>query len=312
MKHYVKYAICLFILLVSSISFGWEPPTPTGYVVDTANKLTLSQINALNSKIEGYHKEDSSQIAVLILTSLEGQSIEDVAYKTFNTWKIGNKEKDNGVLLVLAIKERKSRIETGKGIGDKITDLQSNDILRNVLAPRLKVRDFYGGINSTVEHIYSLIKVETIVDNSSTQQVQQSIKQPVNDNNDGLLIAFAILGVGIIGLILYFIFKSDEDEEQTYSSYSNYNPPSPSFTSKTVPQSNQQVSNTSSSTYVYVAPPVYSPPVYSTYTPPAPKSSSKSVWDSGSSSSSSSSDSGSFGGFDGGSSGGGGSTSGDW
>src|SRR6185503_6999677 len=80
--------------------------------------------------------------------SLDGEAIEDVAFATFNEWKLGKKGADNGVLLVIAPAERRVRIETGKGVGGDLTDLQSNDIIRKDIAPLLKEDRFHDAIAS--------------------------------------------------------------------------------------------------------------------------------------------------------------------
>src|SRR5262249_40339264 len=77
-------------------------------------------------------------IVVFVIPSLEGESIDDVAYRAFNTWGVGDKKRDDGVLIVLATGDRKVRIEVGKGLGGSLTDLQANDIIRNDMAPLLK------------------------------------------------------------------------------------------------------------------------------------------------------------------------------
>src|SRR6185436_945485 len=82
-----------------------------------------------------------------VVGSLEGETIDDIAYKTFNAWGVGQKGKDNGVLLVIAPNERKVRIETGLGVGGALTDLQSNDIIRQVIAPKLKDNRFFEAID---------------------------------------------------------------------------------------------------------------------------------------------------------------------
>lgn len=117
-------------------------PAAHGHVVDTAGKLTAADIQYLDAKLDGYRRQSGFAIVAFVVGSLEGQVIDDVAYTAFNTWKIGDAGKDNGVLLVIAPNERKVRIETGKGVGGALTDLQSNDIIRQVISPRLKAEQY--------------------------------------------------------------------------------------------------------------------------------------------------------------------------
>jgi len=96
---------------------AYVPPPIDGHVTDRAGKLSASEKADLEQRLEGVNRATSAEIAVLILPSLDGQTIEDVAYGTFNGWQLGKKGKDNGVLLVIAVQEHRVRIETGKGRG---------------------------------------------------------------------------------------------------------------------------------------------------------------------------------------------------
>jgi uncharacterized protein len=124
----------------------YEPPPIRGHVNDKAGKLTRAQIDALNLKLDGVNRRTGSEIAVFLPASLEGNSIEDVAYYTFKAWKLGKADQDNGVLLVVAPAERKIYITTGRGVGDRLTDLQSKEISRKI-GRHLKENQFYAGID---------------------------------------------------------------------------------------------------------------------------------------------------------------------
>lgn len=145
------YALFLGFVAMLLTSPTWaapyRPPPIAGHVTDAAQKLTPAQVKALDQKLADYRKCSGNHVAVFLAASLEGKTIEDVAYETFNTWKIGESKKDNGALLVLAPNERKVRIETGKGVGGNLTDIQSKDILREKVSPRLKKDDFFGAVD---------------------------------------------------------------------------------------------------------------------------------------------------------------------
>ena len=132
-------ALTLFALLFAfPARAAFTPPPLTGHVVDTAGKLSEEDIAYLDRKLEGVRARTGFDIVAFVPGSLEGEDIEDVAYKAFNAWKLGQKGEDNGVLLVIAPAERRVRIETGKGVGGALTDLQSNDILRKTINPLLQ------------------------------------------------------------------------------------------------------------------------------------------------------------------------------
>lgn len=111
------------VLGVSRAEAKYVPPPIAGYVTDAAGRLSPGEIAVLNQKLATYRACSSNHVAVFLPKSLDGSSIEDVAYATFETWKLGEAQRDNGVLLVLATNERRVRIETGKGAGGQLTDV---------------------------------------------------------------------------------------------------------------------------------------------------------------------------------------------
>ncbi len=135
----------LHMLILSSFFFSNEAscnnveiPNFTSNVVDQAGILSPSQIETINEALEQAKLESSIWGAVFIIDSLKGESIENVADKTFQKWQLGNRELDNGLLLVLAMEERKSRFEVGYGLEGNITDTKSKSILETVLRKHMR------------------------------------------------------------------------------------------------------------------------------------------------------------------------------
>lgn len=145
---------CLLLNLISNFAFAFEPPTKSaeGFLTDTANALTESERKQINAKLADINRTTNNEIAVLIISSLGEDNIEDAAYTTFNTWGVGKKNLDNGVLLMLSIQDRKMRIETGKGVEAALTDLQTKDILKD-MRPFLKQKNYNEAINHGVDAI---------------------------------------------------------------------------------------------------------------------------------------------------------------
>ena len=114
------------------------PPQLDGHVVDTSGTLSRGEVLDLDGKLESIRLRTGFAIVALVVGPLQDEPIEDVAYRAFNTWQIGEKGKDNGVLIVVAPVDRHVRIETGKGVGGALTDLQSNDIIRDDMSPLLR------------------------------------------------------------------------------------------------------------------------------------------------------------------------------
>ena len=119
-------------------ALAYTPPAISGHINDPGNLLTPPEQAMLNAKLDSHKKLYGHHIVVFLPTTLDDEPISDVAYATFNAWKIGAAGEDNGVLLVIASKERKARIETGKGVGGDLPDLRTNQILREKVTPNMK------------------------------------------------------------------------------------------------------------------------------------------------------------------------------
>src|SRR5206468_11044657 len=113
---------------------------------------------ALTRDLEAHEMKTSNQVAVLILPSLEGEPLESFSHRVGTTWKLGQKGTDNGVLLLLALRERKVRIEVGYGLEGTLTDLRSAHIIRNDIVPRFRAGDLPGGIAAGVHAILGTIE----------------------------------------------------------------------------------------------------------------------------------------------------------
>jgi uncharacterized protein len=122
----------LCALLLSSAASAYHPPLPQGWVTDAAGKLSPEDRAFLDARLKAFQDETGAQVFVFIPASLGGEPIEDVAYATFQTWKVGQKDKDNGVLLLWAPAERRVYIQTGKGVGGDLTDVASFRIVQRM------------------------------------------------------------------------------------------------------------------------------------------------------------------------------------
>ena len=132
-----------------------EPSYPqlTGRVVDDADLLSAADIAELDAGLKALEDKSSDQVVVVTLPSLQGFTIEDFGYQLGRRWGIGTKEKDNGVLLIVAPNERKVRIEVGRGLEPLLTDAMSNVIINGAILPRFRSGDYAGGIKEGVKGI---------------------------------------------------------------------------------------------------------------------------------------------------------------
>ncbi|MGH7296966.1 MAG: TPM domain-containing protein, partial [Polyangiaceae bacterium] len=131
-------AVAFFAARPSHAAAKLALPPLDGHVVDTSGTLSRDDVLYLDHRLEAIRLQSGFAIVALVVGPLQGEPIEDVAYTAFNTWQIGQKGKDDGVLIVVAPSDRRVRIETGKGVGGALTDLQSNDIIRNDMSPLLR------------------------------------------------------------------------------------------------------------------------------------------------------------------------------
>jgi len=141
------------LLLLAGPVRAFNVPKQTDYVTDTAGALSPAELSDLDKRIGDYERQSSNQIFVLVTASLQGEPIEDVGYQLIQTWHPGQKGKDNGVVLIIATGERRIRIETGKGVGGELTDLQSNDIIRRRIAPLMRENRVHDAILAGVDGI---------------------------------------------------------------------------------------------------------------------------------------------------------------
>lgn len=138
------------ILLILTVAYALEVPYLSGRINDHAGMLSATTIAELESMLEAYEDSTGNQFAVLIIPSLEGESLEEYSMRVAETWKLGKKGVDNGALLLIAKEDRKLRIEVGYGLEASLTDAATAFIINNEITPRFKNGDFDGGVRSGV------------------------------------------------------------------------------------------------------------------------------------------------------------------
>jgi len=150
----------LLSLVISTQALALDLPALRGHVNDYAGMLSPARAAALEQQLSDFERSDSTQIVVLTIPTLGGESIEEFSIKVAEAWKIGQKGVDNGVILLVAKAERKVRIEVGRGLEGKLTDLVSGRIIRADIAPKFKTGDFDGGIAAGVNALIEVAKGE--------------------------------------------------------------------------------------------------------------------------------------------------------
>jgi uncharacterized protein len=139
----------LFLLLFSTRLFAQEgiPAKPAGYILDEAGLLNPEEENALEQKMRGYADSTSTQFAIVLVNSTNGRDPYDYAIDIGKTWGVGQKDKNNGVVILVAMQDRKLRIVTGRGIEDVLPDAICKRIINRTLKPTFKVGAYYQGLD---------------------------------------------------------------------------------------------------------------------------------------------------------------------
>ena len=135
-----------------------DVPYLTGRVVDNAEILKPETRERIGAVAKAHEDKTTDQIAVLTVPTLGGESVEEFANRVFAAWKLGQKGKDNGVLVVVAPQDRKLRIEVGYGLEGSLTDVAASRIIRNVMTPAFKSGDFDRGIADGVAAIVAQLE----------------------------------------------------------------------------------------------------------------------------------------------------------
>jgi uncharacterized protein len=176
-------------------------PTLTGRVVDDANILDAAQRAALTQKLADLEAKSTDQLVVVTLKSLQGTSIEDYGYQLGRQWQIGQKDKNNGVLLIVAPNERKVRVEVGYGLEGTLTDLVSNFIIQNSILPRFRANDYPGGISRGVDDIIQVLTGD------AEEWKQRAAKRP-EATSDGSAMLLLILFIVVVVVVFIIIANS--------------------------------------------------------------------------------------------------------
>jgi len=192
MKKIIGLILGLFIFVgvVNAVSY----PSYTNYVNDFTNTLSRGFIDKENTKLKEYDNKTTNQIAVALIDSTEGDSIENYSIHLADQWKPGQKGKDNGVLMLFAMKDKTMRIEVGRGLEGEITDLKSKETLDKVIKPEFKAGNYEEGIDKGINSLILVIASPSA-----------SIFSTSSTNKD---IAEAIIIIFIIIFILLLIAAS--------------------------------------------------------------------------------------------------------
>lgn len=148
-------------------------PAPTGHINDFAGALSTEEKETIEKSLDAYETTSDNEIAVALIRSLEGDTVEEKAVRLFEEWKIGKKGKDNGVLFLAAIDDRKMRIEVGYGLEPYLTDGEAGEILRNDVTPLFREGKYGEGVSNALASIEKELSGSAEETNKSTPAAEQ-------------------------------------------------------------------------------------------------------------------------------------------
>jgi uncharacterized protein len=192
-----KIFLIISLILIPLQLMALDAPQLAGRVNDQARMLSIETAQRLDQKLAAFERDTSNQISVLTIPSLQGDDIDQFSIRVAEAWKLGQKGKDNGVLLVLAQAERKVRIEVGMGLQGVLPDITAGRIIRETMRPYLKSGDFDHGITVAVDSIIAATKGEFKGTGQSTQ------KHATKKTSSSFVTLFLLVAVAAVVLGLF-------------------------------------------------------------------------------------------------------------
>ncbi len=201
----LRPAAWAWLLVLLSLSLGLAAraqnvpprPSPPRLVNDLAGLLQPQEVAALEQKLVAYNDSTSSQIAVVTVPTLDGNDIADYSQKLYESWGIGQKGKNNGILVLVAAQEHTARIQTGYGLEGAVPDALAKRIISNVLVPAFKQNQYYAGLDRATDALISLARGEGYKGDPTAQRGSRDR----SGSGPGLWILIGIL-------VLFFILRS--------------------------------------------------------------------------------------------------------
>ncbi|MSO13400.1 TPM domain-containing protein [Rickettsiales endosymbiont of Trichoplax sp. H2] len=167
----IRYLYCVILCFsfLTESSFALSFPTLTGRVVDQANVISPATKDQLTEILTNIENTTTDQIVIVTLPTLDGHSIEDYGYKLARHWGIGQKDKDNGAIIIVDVNERSIRIEVGYGLEAKLTDAVTSEIIRNQIAPSLKKGNYNQGLLNAVNKVKEILSKGDVKNKNSQE-----------------------------------------------------------------------------------------------------------------------------------------------
>lgn len=198
--------VVLLVIAIATTAHAQQYPKATGYVNDFANLLTLEQGASLNDELATFEKKTTIEIAVVTVPWLNNQSLEDYTRGLAKEWGVGKRGQNNGVVFLIAPKERKMRIETASGAHAILTDSRANKIRDNAVLPRFKAGNMAQGIIDGTHEIMRALDASSAPVSAERETSQTPQTAPSDWTSEDTKVLGYILGsIAGVGLMLFLI-----------------------------------------------------------------------------------------------------------
>jgi uncharacterized protein len=207
----IVFIAALVLLALTTVARGvtWDPqreaqqpiPALSAHVTDLTGTLSASERQALEAKLSDWETKTTNQLAVLIVPTTKPETIEEYSIRVAETWKIGQKGKDNGAIFLIAKNDKQMRIEVGYGLEGDLTDVAARRIIGDTVAPFFSQGKFAAGINAGVDRIIAVVGGTDIAASSPPP------RRPRSSHWDfGTIAVLLLVAVPAIGAVLRSIF----------------------------------------------------------------------------------------------------------
>jgi uncharacterized protein len=191
-----KYLLACMLFLASSFAVAQDyPEKPTTLVTDYTNTLSANDKTQLEHKLVAFNDSTTTQIAVVIIKSVGPYDIAEYGAGLGRKWGIGQKGKNNGIVILVALDDHKVTIQTGYGAEGAVPDVITNQIINNDITPAFKQGNYYGGLDAATTSLMRYIGGEYKAQNDTPAQA--------NDNGGGGSIGIIIMIVIVVAILIF-------------------------------------------------------------------------------------------------------------
>ncbi|MCW2312743.1 TPM domain-containing protein [Rhodoferax antarcticus] len=200
-------AVLLGLWLLAGVAQAQQPvPALTARVMDLSGTLAPKARGALDTKLAGFEKESGSQIVVLMVSTTQPEDIASYTFRVADSWKIGRKAVGDGVLMVVAVQDRRVRIEVARTLEGAIPDLAAKRVIDEAITPRFREGDYAGGIDSGLNRLMGLVRGEALPSPPAASAAANGPFGNLFGLDLGNLLIFLLVAVPVIGAVAKSIF----------------------------------------------------------------------------------------------------------